>query len=65
MMMKASYTVEAAIIVPLFLFMICSGMKIGINIYQEITKEKEQEIVQDLWLVDEFYKFQILKEVKE
>ena len=65
MRIKGSMSVEAAIIIPLFLFMICEGMKISINLYTEICKESEQKIVEDLWLVEDFYKIQIVNEVKK
>lgn len=36
---KASYTVEAAVILPLILFTVCQGIKIGIDLCMEVKAE--------------------------
>ena len=60
---KASYTVEASYIVPLFIFAMALAMRIGICCYEEVRDEKEQEQIADMWEVKEFYKYQSLNEV--
>ena len=58
---KASYTVEAAFIVPILLSAMLVAMLI--DLYQEIREEQEQEKIVQMWQVKEFYKYQIVDEV--
>lgn len=60
---KASYTVEAAFIVPILLGAMLLAMLIGLNLYQDIKGEQEQEIIMQMWQVKDFYKYQIVDEV--
>lgn len=60
---KASYTVEAAFIVPLLIGAMALAMRLGISLYTEVKNDKEGEAVSSMWEVDEFYKYQILKEI--
>lgn len=60
---KGSYTVEAAIIVPIMIWTMAIAMCTGITMYQEIQSEHEEAYIQDLWAVEAFYKYQVLKEV--
>ena len=60
---KASYTVEAAFIVPILLSAMLVAMLIGLDLYQEIREEQEQEKIVQMWQVKEFYKYQIVDEV--
>lgn len=62
---KASYTVEAALIVPLLIGAMALAMRLGIVLYTEVRNEKEGEAVAAMWEVDEFYKYQILKEAAD
>lgn len=57
-----NYTIEAAILMPLLLFTIVAGIRISIQMYKEVGAEREQAKVESLWLVDDFYKYQV-KEV--
>lgn len=59
---KGSYTVEAALTMPILLFTIALGMKIGLLLYQEIRNEREQELVEELWEVEDFYRNQWISE---
>ena len=63
MKLKGSYTVEAAIIVPIFIFILAIGMKAGLILYSEIKQQQEQQILEEMWLVDDFYRYQLGKEV--
>ena len=38
-------------------------MLIGLDLYQEIREEQEQEKIVQMWQVKEFYKYQIVDEV--
>lgn len=60
---KASYTVEASFIVPLVIGTMAIAMKLGISCYEEVRQGKEQQHIAKLWEVEEFYRYQALKEV--
>ena len=57
MKLKGSYTVEAAIIVPIFIFILAIGMKAGLILYSEIKQQQEHQILEEMWLVDDFYRY--------
>ena len=65
MRLKGSYTIEAAIIVPIFIFLLAIGMRAGLILYDEIKQEREQEILDGLWLVDDFYRFECMGELTD
>ena len=62
-MLKGSFTVEASVLVPIFIFMYILMINTGIHYYVEIREQKEQEAQEDVWVVEEFYKYQLLKGV--
>ena len=62
-MLKASYTIEAAIWVPILLGMLIWGIRIGVLYYQEISQMKTLPLVQELDLQEEFYQYQIFEEI--
>lgn len=61
--LNGSYTVEGAIIIPIFIFMLTIVMKMGLLLYQEIKTDTSYETATDMWLVDDFYNYQVVKEV--
>lgn len=61
--LKGSYTVEAAIIVPIFIFLLAIGMRAGLILYDEIKQEREQEILDGMWVVDDFYRYKNMGEL--
>lgn len=61
--LNGSYTIEGAIIIPIFIFMMAVAMKMGILLYQEIKTDTSYETATDMWLVDDFYNYQVVKEV--
>lgn len=61
--LKGSFTVEAAVWIPMLIMIYATVIKTGINLYIEIREQKEQEAQKDMWLVDDFYKYQLVKEV--
>ena len=61
--LNGSYTVEGAIIIPIFIFIMAVVMKMGLLLYQEIKTDTSYETATDMWLVDEFYNYQVVKEV--
>lgn len=62
---KASYTVEAAFIVPVLIGAMALAMRLGMALFIEVRDDKEGEAVATMWEVDEFYKYQILEEVAD
>lgn len=61
--LNGSYIVEGAIIIPIFIFMMAVVMKMGLLLYQEIKTDTSYETATDMWLVDDFYNYQVVKEV--
>ena len=61
--LKASYTVEAAFVVPILLSAMLVAMLIGLDLYEDVKGEQEQEKIMQMWQVKEFYKYQIVNEV--
>lgn len=65
MMQKGSYTIEAAVYVPMMMFLVLVTLRGGISFYQE---SRDREIYQGLIKMDvvsEFYTYQMIKEVGE
>ena len=63
MWLRGSFTIEGAIIIPIFIFMMTIVMNMSLLLYEEIKDENEQKEVTGWWLVDDFYKYQDVKEV--
>lgn len=63
MWLRGSFTIEGAIIIPIFFFMMTIVMNMSLLLYEEIKDENEQKEVTGWWLVDDFYKYQDVKEV--
>lgn len=63
MWLRGSFTIEGAIIIPIFIFMMTIVMNMSLLLYEEIKGENEQKEVTGWWLVDDFYKYQDVKEV--
>ena len=61
--LKGSYTVEGSIIIPIFIVMLAIAMKMGLVLYNEMKADSSYEYDTDMWLVDDFYNYQVLKEV--
>lgn len=63
MWLRGSFTIEGAIIIPIFIFMMTIVMNMSLLLYEEIKDENEQKEVTGWWLVDDYYKYQDVKEV--
>lgn len=63
MWLRGSFTIEGAIIIPIFIFMMTIVMNMSLLLYEEIKDENEQKEVTGWWLVDDFYKYQDVREV--
>lgn len=59
---KASYTVEASFMMPLLIGVMVVAIRIGISCLEEVKEQKEHESVCAMWEVEEFYRYQLLKE---
>ena len=57
MWLRGSFTIEGAIIIPIFIFMMTIVMNMSLLLYEEIKDENEQKEVTGWWLVDDFYKY--------
>ncbi|MGN1155630.1 MAG: TadE/TadG family type IV pilus assembly protein [Agathobacter sp.] len=64
-MHRGSFTVEASIYIPLFLFLIMNVLSLGIVFFQESRTREENTAIQELDIVQEFYNYQILGEIGE
>lgn len=62
-MRRASYTIEAAILVPLLVLIIVGGILAGIELNKEISQQQEHKKVCEYWAVEDFYKVNSVKEV--
>lgn len=60
---KGSYTVEAAILIPIYLFIMVGTIQIAISLYNEIKENSEVERVQKIWAVEEFYRNELIEEL--
>lgn len=60
---NASYTIEAAIYIPIILFVIFQTLQLGIGFWQTSKQREINENLQELDVVQEFYTYQILEEV--
>lgn len=63
--LRASYTIEAAIYVPMILFLLMQTMDIAIDRWQSSREREVYEELRQLDIVREFYGYQILDEVRE
>lgn len=63
--LKGSYTVEAAIYVPIILFVLVQSLEIGIEFWQESREREINIFLQEVDVVKEFYGYQIMREVME
>ena len=62
---NASYTIEAAIYIPIILFMLMQTLDIAIDEWKESKERKIYVGLAQLDIVSEFYGYQILEEVQE
>lgn len=60
---RGSLTVEAALLLPFFLLMLSGTISLGIDLYQEALQEAEEMSTEKYWAVEDFYKYQVIKEV--
>ena len=61
--LKGSYTLEAAIYIPIIMFLLLGSMDLGIQYWQRSREREINQELQDLNILQEFYGYQILEEV--
>lgn len=61
MSQRGSLTLEEAILMPFFLFMLSGSIELGIDFYQKAVAEVETK--KEYWAVEDFYKYQVIEEV--
>ena len=54
--LKGSYTIEAAILIPFFLFIMAGTIKSGLFLYTQIREQDETRMTEEIWAVSDFYK---------
>ncbi len=62
---KAGFTVEAAIWIPIMVFLVMGTMKLGIDFFQTSKSRQIYDGLTELDIVQEFYEYQILGEIGE
>lgn len=60
---KGSYTIEAAIWIPVLLMVLSLSLEMAIDLYQEIKDATYSSKTQSLDIVQEFYNYQVLDEI--
>ena len=60
---KGSYTLEAAIYIPMILFMLFGALDIGVHYWQKSRERIVSQEVLNLDIVQEFYGYQVLEEI--
>lgn len=63
--MKGSFTVEAAIYIPMILLLLFQSLDVAIDFWQESKQREVCEKLQSLDIVNEFYRYQILDEARK
>ena len=63
--LKANYTIEAAIYIPIVMFVLFQSIKIGLDFFQESKERELNEKLVKMDIVQEFYNYQILAEAWE
>lgn len=61
--LRGSYTIEAAIYIPIILFMMCQTLQLALGFWQECKEREINECLQEINIVKEFYNYQILEEI--
>lgn len=60
---KASYTIESAVYIPIIIFLFFQTIDIGIDYWQTSKEREVKSVLLELDIVQEFYGYQILEEV--
>lgn len=61
--LKASYTIEAAIYIPIIMFLMLQTLQLAIDFWQQSRDREVSEVLKELDVVKEFYSYQVLEEL--
>lgn len=60
--LRASYTIEAALLLPLFLFAVLKGLLLGIDCYEDVRVASESmELLDTIEPVEQIWKMQFVQ----
>ncbi len=60
---KGSFTIEATLLVPLFVFITMAALRIGIDFFQASATRESCPELKELDIVMEFYNYQAVEEI--
>ena len=61
--LKGSYTIEAAVLIPMILFIMMTVLLMGIQFYEKCLYREKNKRLEELDILSEFYMYQVLEEV--
>lgn len=62
---SGSYTIEAAVYIPMIMFMLFLTIEIAIDNWQESKNREVSKVLQEIDVVSEFYGYQIVDEIRK
>lgn len=62
---SGSYTIEAAVYIPMIMFMLFFTIEIAIDNWQESKNREVSKVLQEIDVVSEFYGYQIVDEIRK
>lgn len=62
---KGSFTIEASVIIPIYLFFIIMVLELAISFYAESTQREDSMQMEELDMVSAFYRLQMMYEFVE
>ena len=62
---NGSYTIEAAIYIPIILGLLFLSLRTGIAFWKKSSEREGNKLLQEMDIVQEFYRYQILDEIGE
>ena len=63
--MKGSYTIEAAIYIPIIMFLLFQSLGIALNEWQKSKEREVCEALLEVDIVNDFYGYQIMDEIRK
>ena len=62
---KGSYTIEAAIYIPIIMFMLLQTLEIALDRWQKSKEREVYEALLEVDIVNEFYAYQVMDEIRK
>lgn len=63
--MKGSYTIEAAIYIPIIMFLLFQSLGIALDEWQKSKEREVCEALLEVDIVNDFYGYQIMDEIRK